>query len=206
MLKLRAIDDTALLTPSGIGVAAPIFLASLRKPGGGPGREGTPGGEDEVLGRRVMARQLLAFDTEHLDRHATMGGDAVAQRLARTLRETDRHVVLARRCEQPLRQFRRQVVGDDELPDHARGALGVAGADGMAFALLDGLAFLRHAFDDAVDRRLLFGFGRLDVVPIAQVGHGDPQRVGVNENSWVRIEGGAPGVNHCVSWMWLAVT
>lgn len=27
-----------------------------------------------------------------------------------------------------------------------------------------------------------------------------------NEKSCVLIEGGAPGVNHCVSWMWLAVT
>jgi len=36
----------------------------------------------------------------------------------------------------------------------------------MTVPLLDGLALLRHARDDAVDTRLLVGFGRLYVVAI----------------------------------------
>ncbi|MDF2640515.1 MAG: hypothetical protein K0R64_3499 [Novosphingobium lindaniclasticum] len=75
----------------------------------------------------------------------------------------------------------------------------MAGAHGMLLALLDYLALLGHPLNDAVDRRLLVWFERLDVVAVAQVVHGDPQRVGANENSSVRIDGEAPGVNHCVS-------
>lgn len=79
-------------------------------------------------------------------------------------------------------------------------------AHGVLLALLDHLALLRHALDDAVDRFLLVGLERLDVVAVAQVGHDDPQRIGAKENNSVRMDGGAPGLNHGVSWMWLAVT
>ena len=48
----------------------------------------------------------------------------------------------------------------------------MAGADGMAFALLDHLALLGHALDDAVDRLLLVLLRGFDVVAIAQIGHG----------------------------------
>ena len=75
----------------------------------------------------------------------------------------------------------------------------MAGAHCVLLALLDRLALLGHPLDDAVDRFLFVRLGRLDVVAVVQVGHGGPQRVGAKENSSVRIDGDAPGVNHGVS-------
>ncbi|KAK0349306.1 hypothetical protein LTR94_033674, partial [Friedmanniomyces endolithicus] len=69
----------------------------------------------------------------------------------------------------------------------------MAGAHGMLLTLLDHLALLGHPLDDAVDRRLLVWFERLDVVAVPQVGHDDPQRIGAKENNSVRMDGGAPG-------------
>lgn len=71
----------------------------------------------------------------------------------------------------------------------------------IPFAILDALALLSHPLDDAVDCRLLVGLGCLDVFALAQTGHGGAHFAGAKEKSCVRIDGGAPGVNHCVSWM-----
>jgi len=93
LLKLRAIDDTALLTPSGRGRGRANLLRVAQEAACRAGGERSSRGEDEILRWRIMPRQLLTFDAEDLDRHAAVRRYPVAQRLARPLREADRDVV-----------------------------------------------------------------------------------------------------------------
>ena len=142
--------------------------------------ESRTGREHEVLRIDVVAGQFLTLRAEHLDRHAAMGGDAVAERFARTLREADCDFERAAVREQALCQLGRQVVGDGQLADYAGRALGMTGADRMALALLDGLALLGHPLDDAVDRLLLVGLRLLDIGRVAEICHEWTSRTGVD--------------------------
>ena len=79
--------------------------AVAEEPLGRAGRKRRPARQDEVLGVGIVAGELGTRHAIDLDRHPAMGGDAVAQRLSRTLCEADRDRVSARGREQPLGEF-----------------------------------------------------------------------------------------------------
>ena len=105
------------------------------------------GGVDhhEILRGPLRTRQPLTRDVQHLHRQPARQRDRIVQDIARIGRQAQEHLVLARRREQPLRQFGRQVGVDGQraLDDPVR--LGMDRAHGMA-------VILRGRIQDRVER------------------------------------------------------
>ena len=118
--------------------------------------------EDEVLGPACGTGQAFAVDIEDLERKPAWQSDRVGQDIAGVGRHSEVHTVLARRGEEPLREFGGQVAVDRQRSFKHTVRLGVDRADGVPIISGGFVEDLVECLDQLGDRLLLVGLDILD--------------------------------------------